>query len=124
MLIPDNDPTADRPWLRRAIEPVNTGRLGKWREQLTADQVALIEWFVKPHMQAFGYEPAGGSPSNLAIARGLASAAYDAARRRVGEFPGMWYSLTRSTQLAKEEAARERFRSRQLAASMSPRMDP
>ena len=124
MLVPNHDPTADRPWLRRAEEPVNTGRLGKWREQLTADQVALIEWLVRPHMEAFGYEPAGKSPSNLSIARGVVSAAYDAARRRAGEFPGVWYSLTRSTHLAKEENAKERFRSRQLAAGVITEKEP
>jgi hypothetical protein len=83
MLVPNQDPTADRTWLQRAEEPVTTERLGKWQEQLNANQIALIEWMVKPHMQMFGYEPAGGSPSNLTIATGLAAAAYDAARRRV-----------------------------------------
>jgi len=124
MLVPNYDPTADRPWLRRAEEPVNTERLGKWREQLTEDQVALIEWMVRPHMQTFGYEPAGRSPEILTIARGMVSAAYDAASRRAGEFPGMWYSFTCSTQLAKEESARERFRGRQLDAAVIPEKCP
>lgn len=123
MLVPNHDPTADRPWLRRAEEPVNTGRLGKWRDQLSADQVALIEWLVRPHMETFGYEPAGYSPSNLAIARGLVSAVYDAVRRRAGEFPGVWYSLTSSTLLAKEENAKERFRVRQMAAAVNTEKD-
>ena len=123
MLVPNHDPTADRPWLRRAEEPITTERLGNWRNQLTANQVALIEWLVRPHMETFGYEPAGFSPSNLTIAGGLLSAANDAARRRVGEFPGVWYSITRSTHLAKEENARERFRGRQLAAAMTPEKD-
>jgi hypothetical protein len=124
MLVPNQDPSADRPWLQRAEEPVTTERLGKWRQQLTVDQIALIEWLVKPHMQTFGYEPAGGLPSNLAIAKGLASALYDAVRRSAGEFPRIWYSLTGSTQLAKEEAAKERFRRRQLAAPASPEECP
>jgi hypothetical protein len=123
MLVPSHDPTADRPWLQRAEEPVNTGRLGKWREQLTADQVALIEWLVRPNMETFGYEPTGYSPSTLAIARGLVAAAYDAVRRRTGEFPGVWYSLTGSTHLAKEENAKERFRGRQLAAAVITEKD-
>jgi hypothetical protein len=123
MLVPNHDPTADRPWLRRAEERVDTGRLGKWRDQLTGDQVALIEWLVRPHMESFGYEPAGYSPSTLTIARGLVSAAYDAVRRRAGEFPGVWYSLTGSTHLAKEENAKERFRGRQLAAAVITEKD-
>jgi hypothetical protein len=116
MLVPDDDPTVDRPWFRRAEEPVTTDRMGKWGEQLTTDQVALTEWMVGPHMQTFGYEPVGRRPANLTIATGLVSAVYSAARRLAGEFPGVWYSLTGSPQLAKEEAAKERFRSRQLAA--------
>jgi len=115
MLIPNHDPSADRPWLLRAEEPVTTERLGQWQNQLTKDQVALIEWQVKPHMQAFGYEPTRQSPSILTIIGGLAAAAFDAARRRVGEFPGSWYDLVRATYLIKEETAKERFRSRQLA---------
>jgi len=120
MLMPNHDPTADRPWLRRAEESVTTERLGKWRKQLTADQVALIEWLVKPHMQTFGYEPAGRSPSKLTIVGGVASAAFDAARRRIGEFPGFWSFFTRSTDLVEEETAKERFRSRRLAAAATP----
>jgi hypothetical protein len=124
MLVPNHDPTADRPWFQRAEEPVTTERLGKWRSQLTADQVALIEWLVKPHMQTFGYEPAGASPKTLTVAGGLASAAYDAARRRAGEFPRIWYSLTWSTHLAKEEAAKERFRNGRLTAAVTPEKHP
>lgn len=115
MLVPNHDPSTDRPWLSRAEEPVTTERLGKWQNQLTNDQVALIEWLVKPHMQMFAYEPTRRSPSILTIVRGLAAAASDAARRRVGEFPGSWYDLVRATHLTKEETAKERFRSRQLA---------
>jgi len=112
MLIPNWDVTADRPWLRRAEEPVTTERLGKWREELTPEEVALVEWVVGPEMRRFGYEPAGRSPSYNAIGRTLLFAAWDAVSRRAGEFPGMWYSATRSRQLAKEEAAKERYRNR------------
>ena len=117
MLVPKHDPTTDRFWMQRAEEAVSTARLGKWRDQLTADQVAVIEWLVDPYMQTLGYKPVGPRPSKVTIARALASAAFDVARRHAGEFPGMWYYLTCSTQLAKEEAARARFRSRQLGGA-------
>jgi hypothetical protein len=120
MLVPNWDPTAHQPWYRRAEEPVTTERVEKWREQLTANQVSLTEWVVGSHMQTFGYEPAERSPSARTIIRGLASAAFDAARRRAGEFPGLWYSLTGSTHLVKEETATERFRSRQSSAGAMP----
>ena len=121
MLVPNNDPSADRPWFQRAEEPVTTARLGRWREHLTADQLALIEWLVGRHMPTYGYEPAGHLPSKATIARALVSAAYDAARRRVREFPSILYSLPSSTRLAKEEAATERFRTGKQVVSATPK---
>jgi hypothetical protein len=115
MLVPNWDPTADRPWFRRAEETVTTERLGKWREELTTDEVALVEWVVGEHMHTFEYDAVGCRPASLTLARGLAFAAFDAVRRRAGEYPGVWYSITRSSQLAKEETAKERYRSRHLS---------
>jgi Sulfotransferase family len=112
MLLPNCDPATVLPWYRRAEEPVTTERLGKWREELTPDNVALVEWIVGPHMQLFGYEVVGRSPTSLAIFRGAAFAAFDALKRRIAEFPASWYYITRSTNLLKEENARHRFRKR------------
>jgi hypothetical protein len=109
MLVPNWDPTADLPWFRRAEEPVTTGRLGKWREELTTDQVALVEWYVGSHMQTFGYEAVGRRPWALAIVRDLISAACDAVTKRVRQFPAVLYYLMRSSKLVTEEAARERY---------------
>ncbi len=109
MLAPNWDPTADLPWFRRAEEPVTTGRLGKWREELTPDQVALVEWNVGPHMQTFGYEAVGRRPPGPAIARDLLISARDAVRKRVNQFPAVLYYLMRSSNLVSEEAARERY---------------
>lgn len=109
MLVPNWDPTADLPWFRRAEEPVTTGRLGKWREELTADQVALVEWYVGSHMEKFGYQGVGRLPPGPAIVRDLVSAGRDAVRKRVSQFPAVLYYLMRSSNLAREEAARERY---------------
>ena len=109
MLVPNWDPTADLPWFRRAEEPVTTERLGKWRDELTPDQVALVEWVVGRHMKTFGYEAVGGRPTNLSILREIASAVYDAIGKRVEQFPAVWYYLIRSTNIVREEAARERY---------------
>jgi hypothetical protein len=114
MLAPNANPPADLPWYRRAEQPLTTERVGKWREQLTPDEAALVEWFVGQHMQTFGYEATNHPPASRAIGRDLASAIIHAARRRVGEFPAAWYSFVRSRQLVKEEIAKERFRSREL----------
>jgi hypothetical protein len=109
MLEPNWDRAVNLFWFRRAEEPVTTERLGKWREELTATQVALVEWVVGHHMQTFGYEPAGIQPSRTAIVRDLASAVSGALQKRVEQFPAAWYYLIRSTSLAREEAARERY---------------
>jgi hypothetical protein len=114
MLVSDRDPRGEQPWYRRAEERVTTERIGKWREQLTSKEAALVEWFVGRHMQTFGYEAATHAPGGLAIAQDMGSTVFQAARRHAGEFPAAWYSFVRSRQLAKEEMAKERFRSRQL----------
>jgi hypothetical protein len=112
MLEPKADPTADRPWFQRAEQPVTTGRVGAWREELTAEQAGLIEWVVGHQMAEFGYPPEAPQPAWPSIARGLARQVYDAAWRRIHEFPGGWYALIRSPRLVREEAPKERFRMR------------
>jgi hypothetical protein len=109
MLTPNWDPTADLPWFRRAEELVTTERLGKWREELTADQVALVEWYVGSHMQTFGYQAVGRRPPFKAVVGDLLSSACDAVSKRVRQFPAALYYLTRSSKLVSEEAARERY---------------
>ena len=113
MLTPDANQGPTFPWLQRAQEPVTTERLGKWREQLTADQVALVEWRAGQHMRTFGYEPVGRAPSSLCIGRQLILSSFDSLRRAIGEFPASWYSLIRSANIGKEETARRRFRGSQ-----------
>jgi hypothetical protein len=115
MLTPDRSLSPERPWFRRAEGPVTPQRIEKWREELTNEDVALVEWLVGSQMQELGYELAAGAPTLLARVRGLASAVFDAVRRRLGEFPGGWYYITRSTQLAKEEAAKQRYYDRRRA---------
>jgi len=48
-------------------------------------------------------------PSSVTILRDLARAVSDAIGIRVEQFPAVWYYLTRSTSLAREEEARERY---------------
>jgi hypothetical protein len=109
MLVPNWDPSANLFWFKRAEEPVTTERLGKWQEELTPNQVALVEWVVGRHMRTFGYEAVGGQPSSLSILREIVSAGRDAVRKRVEQFPAAWYYLIRSTNIVREEAARERY---------------
>jgi hypothetical protein len=120
MLVPNWDPSAELFLFRRAEEPVTTERLGKWREELTPNQVGLIEWVVGNDMQTFGYETAAPAPGRLSIARELASAFRHGIGKRLEQFPAAWYYLIRSTSLVKEEAARERY----LKSGYTQRSEP
>ena len=91
------------PWTQSAAKPITTERLGSWRQELSAKQVALIEWIVGRHMETFGYERASAPPSRPTIALGLGQAALDTIRTRLTQLPGIWYHLARPTKLAKEE---------------------
>lgn len=108
MLEPNAHPSVHVPWFHRAEKPVTTERLGKWREVLTMEQVALVEWAVGDQMQAFGYEPVGIQPSRSAIVRDKARAISGTTAKRIEQFPAAWYYFVRSTHLAREEALRER----------------
>jgi hypothetical protein len=100
MLVPD-DPSA--PEADRALGPITAGRLGNWRKELTAGEIAQIEWVAGPHLGTFGYQQAAGAPSTLDIARGRGFAAFDAMRRRLKHLPGIWYYVMQPTKLAREE---------------------
>jgi Sulfotransferase family len=103
MLAPDHSALVPAPWERLSRGPVTVKRVGTWQEELTARDAALIEWVVGPHLQSFGYPRVAGAPSMLAVARGLAFAAFDSIRRRLPQIPGVWYHLMQPTKLAKEE---------------------
>jgi prephenate dehydrogenase len=77
--------------------------MGTWREALTSDEAALIEWLAGEEMTTFGYHPLFGPPSRLALMRGLSFAVFDTVRKRLTQFPGMWYQVLRPTRLSKEE---------------------
>jgi len=82
MLVPDRDPATVLQWYRRAELPVTNERRGKWREELSREDVELIERITGPLMRTFGYEPVGRAPSALVLLRGAAHAAFDAVKRR------------------------------------------
>jgi hypothetical protein len=102
MLAPDAQ-TASNSRVRAHQKGVNLERLEKWREQLSADDVALTEWAAGAVMQGFGYQPAGGAPSQLRIPRARGFAVLDAIRKQLVEFPGVWYYLMQPTRIAAEE---------------------
>jgi sulfotransferase family protein len=110
MLAPNPDGACVAPWYQRAEAPLTAERMGSWRERLTVDEASLVEWFVGRHMQTFGYQAVSPPPGSWSIIRDLAATVVQAAERRAGEFPAVWYSFVRSGHLVKEEDLKDRFR--------------
>ena len=104
MLLPSDAPAAAAWWFQRALEPVTTARRGAWRDQLTRDDVAVIEWVAAPLMHRLGYEREAPAIGRALRARATAAAVIDAARERFRQLPRMWYYWARPTQLAAEES--------------------
>ena len=104
MLETEPNARADRPWFERAQGRLSGDRVAKWKEQLTEDQVRLVEWAAGPLMERFGYQrvlsPAG---SGLRF-RGAAHQMARDLMERVKRSPRLWYYWVRPTRLAAEEA--------------------
>jgi Sulfotransferase family len=90
-------------WPRSASGAVTRERLGTWREQLTPQQVSVVEWITEARLAAYGYSPSAGSLSVLAAVRAIIQAGVDLARRRLHEFPHQWLCWTQPANLAAQE---------------------
>jgi hypothetical protein len=102
MLVPEEAaPQSPQSQLIRA--PTTAERLGKWREQLTDEDVAIVEWTVGSDLASFGYTKVAAKPPVRTIARALAYAAFDAVRRRVAYFPALLYRVLAPTRISREE---------------------
>ena len=103
MLAPREENILYSEWSKRSQMAITNTRLGQWREQLTEEEAALIEWAGGRSLGAFEYQATVRPASCIAIARGLAFAALDAVRRRMNYFPAVLYRLLRPTKIAREE---------------------
>jgi hypothetical protein len=90
-------------WPRHASAPITKERLDRWREQLTPEEVSLVEWVAGNGMKAYGYPRCADPASPMTIARGLIGAASDAVRRQAEQLPHAWYYLTQPAKLATHE---------------------
>jgi hypothetical protein len=94
---------ADKPWFERAQGALSKDRLGTWKEQLTQDQVALIESVAGPVMEQFGYKrslPEAGLGLKI---RGRVHHVAEDLKERVLRAPRLWYFWARPRDLAGEE---------------------
>ena len=90
-------------WRRYATGPVTTERLQKWKEELTADDVSLVEWVAGRDMAAYGYSRGASPVSITALARGAGVAVFDVVQRQVEQCAHTWYRLTQPKNLAAQE---------------------
>ena len=103
MLIPQEERITYSERSKRSQTAITSDRLGKWKEQLSEAEVALIEWVAGKSMGAFGYGATVKQAARLTIVRSLALAAYDAVCQRIHHFPAVLYRLLRPTKLVSEE---------------------
>jgi Sulfotransferase family len=103
MLAPADAAAGPYSWPQHASGTITTERLEKWREQLDAKEVSLVEWVAGRNLLTYSYQRSGPPPSIATIARGLALAGLDPVRRHLGQLPYLWYRFLRPTKLSAQE---------------------
>jgi Sulfotransferase family len=96
MLVPEETQISRRNRSRTAI---TQARLDVWREDLTAAEIAQIEWVVGPHLEAFGYARECPPASALTVLQGLAYVPFASARFLTARLPAVWYRFAAPAKL-------------------------
>jgi len=109
MLEAEQSSVTDALETERYLAPVTKERLERWRKELTADQVAQVEWWIGAELENFGYRAAGPPASAATIARGLARAAFELGKEIVPMLPALWYYYAAPTNLRDWEYWRHPF---------------
>ncbi len=99
--------SADSPtpysWPMSAHGLVTRERLEKWRDQLTPQEVSLVERIAGERFEKYGYAPSGRSASAATLVQALAVAGYEMVRQRVVDLPYTWFYHTQPTNLPLHE---------------------
>jgi Sulfotransferase family len=82
---------------------ITSERLDVWRNELTAAEVAQIEWVLGPQLESFGYVREAAPASAVTVLRGVSYAAFDLARFVAARLPAVWYRFGAQTNIAKFE---------------------
>jgi hypothetical protein len=101
ILVPREDLTTVGEHMRRSQTAITSSRLELWRKELTAAQIAQIEWVSGPILETFGYERGASQASALIVLRGVSRAAFEAARFVAARLPSFWYSFGTPAKIAK-----------------------
>lgn len=104
MLVPDKNATVHKWWFERAQGEITQDRLETWRQELTAQQVAMVEWVAGTYMRQFGYCTSQSQPSAGAIARARIGQFVDSLCFKIRRLPRLWYYWVQPTKLAAEES--------------------
>ncbi len=95
----------DRWWFDRAQGAVEKGRVERWRSELTADDVAVVEAIAGEALGRHGYVPAGPPATAAQLARARREARVAGLRRKLRHLPATFWRLFRPDLLAREERA-------------------
>jgi Sulfotransferase family len=87
----------------RSRAAVTSERLDVWRSELTAAQVAQIEWVLGSELENFGYTRSAAPASAFTVLRGVSYAAFDYGRFVTARLPAVWYRFGAQTKIAKFE---------------------
>lgn len=121
--MPANE-SAPYSWPSSARGPVTRERLEKWREELSAQDVSLVERIAGPRLESYGYKPSGHSASLATFVQAAAVAGLDSARRRIADVPYTWFYLTQPTNLVLHEYWKYRSSWETMFPGQTPRKDP
>ena len=103
MLTPEQMSLTGPVWRDRYLSPLTTARMGRWREELTPEQVAQIEWVLGPHLESFGYAREAPRASFGTIFQGFSYAVLVFARRTLRSIPALWYYYVAPEEMTKYE---------------------
>jgi hypothetical protein len=111
----EDSPASGLPRKRTAVTPA---RLEVWRKELTARQVAQIEWVLGANIEGFGYSREAPPARAITVFRGLAYAVFDRLRFVMARLPAIWYRWGAPTKIAQYEywAASKKWRKKWLGS--------
>lgn len=99
--------------------PVTKQRLGTWRDQLSVDDVSVIEWIAGAGLEAHGY--VREAPVSIAAPlKAMLPAVADLARRRLLRVPHQWLCLTQPANLSAQEYCKFHARWDESFAGLEP----
>jgi hypothetical protein len=103
MIVPHPNAAAASEGAMRWQTAVTSSRLDLWKNELTAAQVAQIEWVLGPSLESFGYARYASPASPLTVLGGVSYAALDFTRHVMARLPAVWYRFRAQTKIEPSE---------------------